>query len=113
MPPCQGASRLSTASKLWACPSWEVWGRKLGELPGHPGPDGRRNTPGALEGGGELTGVPTNGTSRLDDCGCEHRRGGGGGQIQKGSFETYLCRIEHLLYCNYSHDIGMALCQKV
>lgn len=52
MPPCEGACRLSTTSKLWACTSWEVRGWKLGELPGHPGPDGvaEKKTPGALEG---------------------------------------------------------------
>lgn len=40
VPPCQGACGLIATSKLWACPSCEVRGGKLGELPGHPGPDG-------------------------------------------------------------------------
>lgn len=40
VPPCERAGGLSATSKLWACTSWEVRGRKLGELPGHPGPDG-------------------------------------------------------------------------
>lgn len=67
MPPCEGACRLSTTSKLWACTSWEVGGRKLGELPGHPGPDGvAEKHLGHLKGRGKLIGVPTN--SVLDDC---------------------------------------------
>lgn len=40
MPPCERACRLGTTSKLCACTSWDVGVRKLGELPGHPGPDG-------------------------------------------------------------------------
>lgn len=51
MPPCEGARGLGTTSKLWACTSWEIRGRELGELPGHPGPDGVAvKSPGALEG---------------------------------------------------------------
>lgn len=34
---CERACRLSATSKLWACPSGEVRGHKLSELPGHPG----------------------------------------------------------------------------
>lgn len=37
---CDRARGLIATSKLWAGPSWEVWCWKLGELPGHPGPDG-------------------------------------------------------------------------
>lgn len=60
MAPCERACGLSATSKLRACTSWEVRGRKLGELPGHPGPDGvagkkkkkkeKETAPGALGG---------------------------------------------------------------
>lgn len=40
VPPCERARRLVAASKLWARTCRKVWGGKLGELPGHPGPDG-------------------------------------------------------------------------
>lgn len=57
MPPREGACRLSATSKLRARAGWEVRGRELGELPGHPGPDGvarrrrrRKKAPGALGG---------------------------------------------------------------
>lgn len=40
VPPCERARRLGAAAKLWACTCREVGGGKLGELPGHPGPDG-------------------------------------------------------------------------
>lgn len=68
VPPCKGACRLSATSKLRACPGWEVRARKLRELPGHLGPDGVVRTHlGHLKGGGNLTKVPTNRTSMLDD----------------------------------------------
>lgn len=52
--------------------AWTSWTRRVAETHlGH------------LKGLGELTGVPTNGTSRLDDCGCEHRRGGVVGKYKK------------------------------
>lgn len=66
MPPCEGACRLGATSKLWAGASWEVGGRKLGELPGHTGPDGvAERHLGLLKGRGELTRLPTNRTSEL------------------------------------------------
>lgn len=68
MPPCEGACRLGTRPKLGACTGWEVGVRKLGELPGHPGPDGVvERYWGRLKRRGKLTGEPTNRTSMLDD----------------------------------------------
>lgn len=75
LPPREGARRLGTASKLWAGAGWQVGVRKLGELPGHPGPDGvgrktglPRGEGGYLKGSGGLTGESTNRTSMLDGC---------------------------------------------
>lgn len=66
MPPCEGARVLSATPKLRACTSWEVGGRKLGELPGHSGPDGvAEKHLGHLKGRGKAIGAPTNGV--LDD----------------------------------------------
>lgn len=74
MAPCERACRLSTSSELWACASWEVGGRKLGELPGHPGPDGvAERHLGYLKGRVKLTGEPTNRTSVLDDLNLQLR----------------------------------------
>lgn len=91
MPPCERACRLSATSKLWACTSWEVRGRKLGELPGHPGPDGvarrKKKHLGHLEGRGKPTRGPTNG--ELDDC--AHRGGVG---VEGRQFEKYLYNTE-------------------